>query len=172
MSTTTVHSGKIHVPEPSACYSVLPYPISPPPRVPMNSRSPRESTVKPLRSISTPSTNDAVHVSRYTNKEKKKAPQRRFIKTMLLPTHSLPPSTKEAVPLLNPLLPLLGVDVPRRAQPALMPRHQRPQHLVLAHLADRVMVSLSGPRSGVEFRPVDLSFVSACPMRKGRGVHT
>lgn len=29
---------------------------------------------------------DAVHVSRCTNKEKEKAPQRRFIKTMLLPS--------------------------------------------------------------------------------------
>lgn len=38
----------------------------------MNSRSPRESTVNPLRSISTPSTNDAVHVPRCTNKERKR----------------------------------------------------------------------------------------------------
>ena len=58
--------------------------------------------------------------------------------------------------LLNPLLPLLRIDVPRRAQPALVSRHKRPENTVLAHAADGLVVAFGGPGAGTEFGPVDL----------------
>src|SRR4051812_34278441 len=61
-----------------------------------------------------------------------------------------------SAPLLDPLLALLGIDIARRAQPALVPRHQRAQQPVLAHPADGVVVALGRPGPGVELRPVDL----------------
>ena len=59
-------------------------------------------------------------------------------------------------PLLNPLLALLGINVPCRAEPALVPRHQRAQDAVLAHPADGLVVALCRPRPGIQLGPVDL----------------
>lgn len=58
--------------------------------------------------------------------------------------------------LLNPLLALLRVQVPGRAETALVAGHEGADDLVLAHLADGFLVTLGRVRSRVELGPVDL----------------
>ena len=58
--------------------------------------------------------------------------------------------------LFDSLLALFGVQVPRCAEAALVPRHEGAEQLVLPHVGDGVLVALRGPGPRVEFRPVDL----------------
>ena len=58
--------------------------------------------------------------------------------------------------LLDPLLALLSVEVPSRAEAALVARHKCTKNLVLPDLGNGLVVTLDGPRPGVELGPVDL----------------
>ena len=64
--------------------------------------------------------------------------------------------------LLDPLLPLLGIEVPRRAQPPLVSRDERAHDLGLPHLGDGLVVALRRPRPRVELGPVDLFGENSC----------
>src|SRR4051812_3532306 len=65
--------------------------------------------------------------------------------------------------LLNPLLPFLSINIPRHAQPSLMPGNQRSNNLVLAHPANSLVITLRSPRSRVEFGPINLEIKSVLP---------
>lgn len=65
-------------------------------------------------------------------------------------------ATEKPSSLLDPLLALLGVGVPRRAQAALVPGHERAEQRVFPDLGDGLLVALGHVRARVELGPVDL----------------
>lgn len=58
--------------------------------------------------------------------------------------------------LLDSLLALLRIKVPRGTQPPLVLRDQRAKELVLPDLGDGLTIALRGPRARVQLGPVDL----------------
>ena len=58
--------------------------------------------------------------------------------------------------LLDPLLPFLGISISCRTETSLVSSNETTDDFVFADVVDGVVVAFCGPRSGVEFRPVDL----------------